>query len=89
MVGKLLTKFVGQKRNQRWQQIHYSAGNQEGQPIDHDDNDDDNHHDDLANDPGNQERKRNSGYQEPPKFCPGIDETNLIKPNQIILQMPK
>ena len=89
VVGKLLTKFVGQKRNQRWQQMHYSAGNQEGQPIDHDDNDDDNHHDDLANDPGNQERKRNSGYQEPPKFCPGIDETNLIKPNQIILQMPK
>ena len=45
MVGKLLTKFVGQKRNQRWQQIHYSAGNQESQPIDHDDNDDNNYHD--------------------------------------------
>ena len=58
MVGKLLTKFVGQKRNQRWQQIHYSAGNQEGQPIDHDDNDD------LDHDPGNQgnqERKSNLG----------------------------
>ena len=69
MVGKLLTKFVGQKRNQRWQQIHYSAGNQEGQPIDHDDNDDNNYRDDLAYDPGNQEyqeRKRNSGYQEHP-----------------------
>ena len=25
----MLTKFVGQKRNQSWQQIHYSAGNQE------------------------------------------------------------
>ena len=64
MVGKLLTKFVGQKRNQRWQQIHYSAGNQEGQPIDHDDIDDNDYHDDLANDPGNQgnqERKSNLG----------------------------
>ena len=52
MVGKLLTKFVGQKRNQRWQQIHYSAGNQEGQPIDHDDNDD------LDHDPGIREIKK-------------------------------
>ena len=56
MVGKLLTKFVGQKRNQRWQQIHYSAGNQEGQPIDHDDNDD------LDHDPGNQGNQERKSY---------------------------